>query len=127
MGKKRNKTLIIVLIIIGLIFILSLFNIAFSDFQCVETGCSGQSCAALPWGIAGPTTCEYLPQYGCLKDCKVRNFRCGFEPEYKQQCTNCILDCKTRFDVKGFSIFSQEQAEEARQNLNECFQICYES
>lgn len=49
---------------------------------CQKTGCSGQVCA--PAGEAVYTTCEWLPEYGCLKEhgvCEPQpDGKCGWTP-----------------------------------------------
>lgn len=73
--------------------------------SCHTAGCSGQLC--VPTGENPVTTCEYQPEYGCLVDCRVRDGTCGFDPVLKDECTQCVQQC--RDDGRG----------------EECFQQCY--
>ena len=118
-----NKKIIIPIIFVALaaliVFATPYINFAVSDSQCKTGGCSGQICSSSPLSYGAITTCEWLPEYGCNKDCEVRNFRCSFDQEFKQNCINCIQDCKNQFDLKTADI-------SIYQAFEDCTRSCYE-
>ena len=111
------KTIIIVLAILGLVFVIGpFFNYAFFDSQCEPSGCSGQICSAKKLISRNMyTTCEYKPEYGCNKDCKVRNFECDFDEEFKSSCLKCVQVCKVKYS------FNKAVAEAMEACLNPCY------
>ncbi len=112
------KIVITVLAILGLVFVVGpFFNYAVFDSQCETTGCSGQICSSkklISRGIY--TTCEYNAEYGCNKDCEVRNFNCNFDEELKGSCLKCVQDCKVKYSLNK----AVAQAMEA------CLYSCYD-
>lgn len=103
-----------------MIFIAPYFNFAIFDSQCKSGGCSSQICSANPLRYDAVTSCEWLPEYGCNNDCKVRNVRCSFDQEFRQDCINCISYCKDQFDsrIKNISIYLKYE---------NCTKSCYKN
>ena len=69
--------------------------------QCVTSGCSGEICAPKrEEGNFGGfmTTCEWLPEYGCYKDCRLRNGQCSFDKNIANSCVSCIEECGENAD-----------------------------
>ena len=119
MNKKIIIPFILVAVAVIIIFIAPVFNFEVSDSQCKTGGCSGQICSASPLDYGAVTTCDWRPEYGCNKDCKVRNFQCSFDQEFKQSCMNCIQECGNQFDFRtGDGSIYQE--------FEECTISCYE-
>jgi len=116
---KKVIPIILVAVIALIIFIAPYFNFAIFDSQCKTGGCSGQICSASPLSYDVITTCEWRPEYGCNRECKVRNFRCSFDQEFKQKCIGCIQDCRSQFDFKTGNI-------SVYQEFEECTRNCYE-
>lgn len=91
------KIVVTILAILGLVFVIGpFFNYAVFNSQCGDVGCD--SCAANR--IYEPKVfCKLRDSAtaGCEKDCKVRNFKCGFDEEFKSQCIKCVQDCKVKY------------------------------
>ena len=89
------KLAILLLAVLGLVFVvMPFFNHAVFDMQCQKTGCSGQICEArtiVP--SSGMSACDWKPEYGCLKGCKVKNYKCGFDADYEKSCMECLQRC----------------------------------
>ncbi len=101
--------------IVFLIFVASVFY-EFST-SCHAAGCSGQICTS---GFDSQiTTCEWDPEYGCNRDCKLRESGCDFDREFQQKCVSCIRDCESKFRYNSRSDY--EKLEE------ECVEGCYNS
>lgn len=117
MNKKLIISIVLVITIALTVFVAPNFNFAILDSQCKTSGCSGQICSTSP--LSQGTICDWIPEYGCNKDCKVRNFRCSFDQEFKQNCLDCIQDCRTKFDLetRDASIY---------QEFGDCTAGCYE-
>lgn len=110
------KIIILALAALGLIFVAApFFNYAVFDFQCQTSGCSGQICKARTvFPSKTYTTCEYQPEYGCNKDCKVRNLKCGFDEGIRDQCLKCVQNCTV---LHSFN----KLVEEAKACLKSCY------
>jgi len=93
----------IVAVLILVFVILPYSNFAVFDSQCKRGGCSGQVCSANADMMM--SICDFPPEYMCLKDCKVRNFQCGFDPEFEQNCISCIKNCKNQPGLAQNSCF----------------------
>ena len=108
------KLIVIILAILGVIFVvMPFFNRGVFDFQCEKSGCSGEICQArkiMP-SESVSTTCEFKPEYGCLKGCGVQSYRCGFEAEFEKSCVDCVKKC--------------ESSGKNSENLDLCFKACY--
>ena len=108
------KLSIIALSILGLIFVvMPYFNYAVFDFQCGQVGCS--DCAANrvyePKVFCKP---QDSATAGCNKDCKVRNYKCGFDEGFSDSCLRCVQDCKNN------EALTQE-------DKIDCFNKCHQS
>ena len=109
------KTITLVLAILGLVFVVGpFFNYAVFDFQCGNVGCN--SCAA---NRVYETKVFCKPEDSltapCNKGCKVRDFKCGFDDEFRSQCIKCVQNCKTQYSFNN--AFTQE--------LEACLSDCY--
>jgi len=105
---------ILSLLILFVVFIILRFNDIVLFDQCERTGCSGEICSARPVMSA----CMAQLEHGCLKDCKVRNFRCGFDSVYESECTVCVQNCKEQF-----SPMITDRTEYLK--LMECANVCF--
>ena len=112
--KTKIILLIIIVVIISFVAIIKYSDFAFSDSQCVTGGCSLGECGKEGKDVMFAITCQWLPEHGCNKDCKVRNFKCDFDQEFKETCLNCIDNCKT-------------QIGDNNTQLNDCYRTCYQS
>lgn len=78
-------------LIVAGVFVLSLFNIAFFDFQCKDR-C--YECTSNPLDMQVCPTLRNDYPFVCLKGCRVRNFRCSYDLELKSTC--CHEVCYNR-------------------------------
>ena len=101
---------VIFLATLGVIFVvMPFFNRGVFDFQCETSGCSSQMCGARTIvGKETVTTCEWKPEYGCLKDCGIRKGKCNFDAVFEQNCVQCIKECQI-----------------LTEKMDECVQTCY--
>ncbi len=112
--KKAIAILLLIVLILFVVFIVLRFNDIVLFGQCERTGCSGEICSARPVMSA----CMAQLEDGCLKDCKVRNFRCGFDPVYEAECVACVQSCNAQFShtITGRTAYAE---------LLECAEVCF--
>ena len=95
------KLIIVLLAILGAIFVvMPFFNRAVFDFQCETSGCSGQICEARKIIGSSIGSCDYRPEYQCLRGCGVRSYRCGFDSDFEKKCVDCIKACNGNEDLE---------------------------
>lgn len=116
---KIFKVVTFFLLLFGIFILTQSLDIAFDDSQCKRGGCSGQVCYSdfLKISTGAPIThCMWNPEYGCLKGCAVRGFQCGFDPEHKANCIDCINECKSAIERKSLA---------GHISFENCTQSCY--
>ena len=108
------KVAVAVLALLGLVFVVGPnFNYAVFDLQCETSGCSGQICAAKKVASSALSTiCEWKPEYGCNRNCEVRNLKCSFDNETRNTCLECVGNCTIKFADK-------------LARIEECYTSCY--
>ncbi|MBI4452831.1 hypothetical protein HY637_05345 [Candidatus Woesearchaeota archaeon] len=126
-----NKIVLFFMIFVGVIlifYISSYFNFAIFDIQCYDevAVCSSDSRIE---GTAQYTDFQY-PESECFKDCKVRNFRCGYDLKFKENCLGCIDNCREESGLKEFpqGDLSDEQLIDTQlreEKLLTCSKKCY--
>ncbi len=77
-----------------LFFLLSYAEIAFFDFQCYRM-CN--ECSSVPRTSWMSCMMIHDNKFGCMKDCRVRDFTCSFDMEFKQVCDSCIDSCSKEY------------------------------
>jgi len=98
-NKTITKTLLIVVVLIAIglsiFYVLNVNNIAFFDFQCQKI------CNTCTSNVFDNRICSliYSERSGCLKDCRLRGIQCGFDPEFKELCNDCIDDCDLEYPL----------------------------
>lgn len=107
-AKRLISIPIIIFAIVGFIFIFNPGDISPLSLPCFSD-CHNR-CSPLP--SFGCTT-EMVLDAPCFQDCRMRNFRCGVDPEFKEKCLNCFSDCQA------------EELEDINQ-MRECFSKCTE-
>ncbi|MBT4352247.1 hypothetical protein HOD20_06970 [archaeon] len=90
--KLAVKIIFITLAILGLIFLLSFVNIAFFDFQCID---SKNICSSSILRANGEKVTSVYFYSQCQQDCSVRNYRCGYDIDYYSECNDCIGNCQS--------------------------------
>lgn len=84
------------------------------NIQCVTGGCSSQVCGKQGEVDERVTTCAWKPEYGCNRDCKLRNSTCDFDPEFRETCRECVENCTIQIAI------NHTQA-------GGCYETCYQS
>ena len=115
-----SKGAIIFIVIIIIYFIASFFNFAIFDSQCHISNDLFEICSTSPFKYMSEN--NFIAKYplltvlsafgmnlnGCFKDCKVRNYRCSFDPELEDKCLSCVSECTITNDSKLKQDFSNE-------------------
>lgn len=72
-----------------------------SDAECMPAGCSGQICVPRNKAAEIITTCEYRPEYMCLRtsaSCGCVNNKCQWNkaPDYE----SCIAEARAKYGIE---------------------------
>jgi hypothetical protein len=113
-------SIVIIGITIAVIIGLSFLNVAFFDLQC-KGSCSG--CSTLtPVRLLEVCPLIWMDEFGCERDCKVRNFQCVYDQEFERTCLNCINDCKVQYGLDGNATLRNLSA---YTDYSKCARVCY--
>ena len=94
MGEKFWELMIMGMMALAALFILSIFNIAFSEGQCTEyCGWCYSDINVFKGLVSCPSVVE---ANGCLRECKPRGLRCSFDPQYEKTCSSCVEGCRSK-------------------------------
>jgi hypothetical protein len=96
---NKGRNIIIAVFVFFIIFFVVLPSLEFVvfNFQCSTRGCGGGVCSAKPFAndlVVTLCTLAWNPEFACYKDCRVRDFKCSFDEKFKQNCLDCIEDCR---------------------------------
>ena len=94
--KRIIKLGILIFAIIGFFYIFNPGDISPLSLPCPNK-CGNQMCGFNTIMIPKDVSCELTP-FHCARDCRMRNFKCGVDPEFQQQCVDCTNECLQSFD-----------------------------
>ncbi len=68
------------------------------------------------------SSCIWKPEYVCNRDCRVRNFRCGFDEEFRKECIGCVNGCKKRYGLDEDGRFPENYSD--YRSFESCVRNC---